>query len=168
MQRLLGRSLTSASKAQMPAPGKESQKMLIPVEGTIQANLTQHNFLTWESRARASHRGFREVYLWGRECTDSYNLLSGLFKSQIQPRIHFNNLSLFSCVLSWFLSCLWRILLGVMNSVSSRRPPLCVSYPKHFLLFGPWFIRICHYAYKRVTTSLEPGKCPYKFVTWWT
>lgn len=59
-------------------------------------------------------------------------------------------------------------LAGVMNSVSSRRPPLCISYPKHFLLFGPWFIGICHYAYEMVTTSLEPGKCQQKCVTWCT
>lgn len=33
MQRLLGRSLTSASEAQMPAPGKESQKNVNPCRG---------------------------------------------------------------------------------------------------------------------------------------
>lgn len=95
-------------KQKCPALGR-CEEMLIPAEGTIQIKLTQGNFLTGQSRRMPATDCFRSICLWGRKCSDSYNLLSRLFKSQTLPGIYFNNPLLLSCIFLRFLPSLWRI-----------------------------------------------------------
>lgn len=56
-----------------------------------------------------------------------------------------------------------------MNSASCRFPPICVYYSKYFLLFVPWFTKICHHFIKELqrTPSVESRKCQCNLVTWW-
>ena len=67
----------------------------------------------------------RQVCPWGRECSDSCNLLSGLFKSQTQPRIYLNHLlSCSQIVLQFLFSILFSFLLYKKEPIIFKPMPI--------------------------------------------